>query len=128
MHNKDFIDYYWDLITSHQFNEDIYDEMFRDEWLALTKHFTTFQRLVTAVKNRHNRLKEKAYLEQLEKEKVELEHRVLLLTRRNDKLQTTVGVRDLENANQKQQISVLQNNLATAPMVKSYLRLELIGV
>ena len=68
MHNKDFIDYYWDLITSHQFNADIYDEMFRDEWLALTKHFTTFQRLVTAVKNRHNRLKEKAYLEQLEKE------------------------------------------------------------
>jgi hypothetical protein len=53
---------------------------------------------------------------------------VLLLTRRNDQLQTTVGVRDLEIANQTQQISVLQNNLATAPMVKSYLRLELIGV
>jgi hypothetical protein len=41
---------------------------------------------------------------------------VLLLTRQKDQLQTTVGVRDLENANQRQQISVLQSNLATAPM------------
>ena len=55
MGSKEFMNHYWDLITSRQFNEDIYDEMFKDEWLALTKHFTTFPKLVDAVKNRHYR-------------------------------------------------------------------------
>ena len=56
MGSKEFMNHYWDLITSPQFNEDRYDEMFKDEWLALTKHFTTFPKLVDAVKNRHYRL------------------------------------------------------------------------